>query len=97
MLGYALQRDGTPTPTLAERVRSGVRLFDTAAATHLVFSGGHPGAHTLSYSGCTAAERSQGAWRCASGGGVRNRSEAAVMEELAASLTTTTKASERCI
>ena len=43
MLGYALRRDGTPTATLAERVRLGVRLFDQGVAEHLCFSGGHPG------------------------------------------------------
>ncbi|KAK9909341.1 hypothetical protein WJX75_000747 [Coccomyxa subellipsoidea] len=43
ILGYALQRDGTPTPTLQQRVEAGVELFDKGLVDHLLFSGGHPG------------------------------------------------------
>ena len=96
VLGYALQRDGTPTPTLAQRVVTAVRLYDSEAAEHLVFSGGHPGEAC-----CLSALSRTHAWQsscwCLTGGGLRNRSEAAVMEDLALQLTTTTKANRRSV
>lgn len=38
-----VRRDGTPTPTLEQRVEAGVDLFDRGRVDYLVFSGGHPG------------------------------------------------------
>ncbi|KAK9816652.1 hypothetical protein WJX72_003312 [[Myrmecia] bisecta] len=43
VLGYALQRDGTPTATLRQRVEVGTRLFEKGNISSLIFSGGHPG------------------------------------------------------
>lgn len=53
VLGYALNRDGTPTVALAHRVRAAVREWERACKSDddgndidvpfLVFSGGHPG------------------------------------------------------
>ena len=43
VLGYALEKDGTPTAALRDRVRLGVRLLEKGAVRRLVFSGGHPG------------------------------------------------------
>ncbi len=38
-----LRRDGMPTPTLEQRVETGVDLFDRGRVDYLIFSGGHPG------------------------------------------------------
>eukprot|EP00884_Botryococcus_braunii_P004534 jgi/Botrbrau1/14081/Bobra.182_3s0028.1 len=43
VLGYALTKEGLPTPTLWERVASGVRLFLQGRVGGMIFSGGHPG------------------------------------------------------
>ena len=43
VLGYALERDGTPSPELRDRVKQGVSLFVRGDARRVVFSGGHPG------------------------------------------------------
>ena len=44
VLGYALERDGSPTAQLKDRVDAGVKLYvESSANTWLVFSGGHPG------------------------------------------------------
>ena len=43
VLGYALERDGTPIPELRDRVKQGVSLFVRGDARRVVFSGGHPG------------------------------------------------------
>jgi hypothetical protein len=32
-----------PTPTLEQRVETGVDLFDRGRVDYLIFSGGHPG------------------------------------------------------
>ncbi|KAK9864363.1 hypothetical protein WJX84_010489 [Apatococcus fuscideae] len=42
VLGYRLQRDGTPSKTLEERVDMGLHLFDQGLSKWLVFSGGLP-------------------------------------------------------
>jgi len=41
VLGYALKR-GKPTPALRRRIKSGVKLWHSGRAAHLVFSGGAP-------------------------------------------------------
>ncbi|QDZ23137.1 hypothetical protein A3770_09p56550 [Chloropicon primus] len=43
VLGFALHKDGSPTPDLRDRVRQGLHLFERGAVGSIVFSGGHPG------------------------------------------------------
>ena len=45
-----MRRDGTPTPTLEQRVEAGVELFDSSRVDYLLFSGGHPGVSLCSSS-----------------------------------------------
>ena len=91
-----VRRDGTPTPTLEQRVEAGVALFDKGRVDYLLFSGGHPG--TCPATSCLLMLKG-GCWRlrelASAGGGLRNRSEAEVMRDYAVQCSSRTLAPDR--
>ena len=72
-------------------------MYLQGTAAFLIFSGGHPGAYQLQHGRLSCGEDIINMLCLPPGGGLRARSEAEVMFELAENLTTTTKAQSRSV